>query len=220
MKTIAILGGGPSLTPADVEFLRGRCEVICINTNYQIAPWAHYLYARDYAWWATAPTTVFYPERGAWTPKANPARKSHAQLSFEMFQGQRWTGSIKAAGQFNLRHIDTRMAPGLNPIPGVINEGGPAGASSGFQATGLAITQFHATRVLLLGFDMKGGHWHGEHPEPLTNVAPAGMPPFAEAFATMVPMLKDMGVEVVNCTPGSAITCFRNSTVQAELRQG
>lgn len=220
MKTITIIGGGPSLDLADVEFVRGRCEAIVINTAYQIARWANYLYARDYAWWAARPANVFYPENGKAVAKDNPGAKSHAQLSFELFHGQRWTGSVKAAGEFGLRHINTRMAEGINPIPGVIHEGGPAGANSGFQATNLAITQFHATRVLLLGFDMRGGHWHGDHPDPLTNVAPAAMSPFARSFESMVPGLRDMGVEVVNCTPGSAITCFRNSTVQAELRKG
>lgn len=217
MNTFVIIGGGPSLTPADVEYCRGRAKVIVINTAYQIAPWANYLYARDFSWWSAIPEQVYYPEAGGWTPKDNDQRQPHYVLSHRMFQGQRWTGCRKASSEYGLLHIDTRMATGLNPIPGVIHEGGPGGANSGFQATNLAITQFHATKILLLGFDMFSGHWHGDHPSPCTNLKPNQMAPFAESFGTMGPALKDMGIEVVNCAPKSAITCFRFSTLQAEL---
>jgi hypothetical protein len=33
----------------------------------------------------------------------------------------------------------------------------------------------------------------------------------------MLPQLAKLGVEVVNCTPDSAIRCFRFSTIEAEL---
>jgi hypothetical protein len=65
--------------------------------------------------------------------------------------------------------------------------------------------------------DMRGKHWFGDHPAPLTNVAENEYPMFAQGFNTMVPDLAALGVEVINCSPISAITCFRFATVQAAL---
>lgn len=212
-----ILGGGKSLNRADVDYCRGRAKVIAINTAYQIAPWADYMYARDYDWWRATPREVFRANCAAgWTAIAN-GPNPHYVLAHQMFQGQRWTGSSKAAGEFGLLSVDTRSIGGLCAIPGVIHEGSAGGANSGHQAVNLAINQFHAKRIFLLGFDMLGGHWHGDHPAPLTNLSDSQFQPFADSFATMLKPLADLGVEVVNCAPKSRITCFRFSTIQAEL---
>ncbi len=61
-----------------------------------------------------------------------------------------------------------------------------------------------AKRVLLLGFDMHGGHYFGPHKWPLSNTPPARFEWFKAAFGAY-PL---RGVEVLNCTPGSALTCF------------
>ena len=49
--TVAILGGGPSLTIADVEAVRGRARVIAINNSYTLALFADVLYGCDAKWW-------------------------------------------------------------------------------------------------------------------------------------------------------------------------
>ena len=51
MQTVVCVGGGPSLTAADVDACRDQ-TVIAINDSYRLAPWATALYAADAAWWA------------------------------------------------------------------------------------------------------------------------------------------------------------------------
>ncbi|MBI3150079.1 MAG: hypothetical protein HYZ17_16365 [Betaproteobacteria bacterium] len=63
-------------------------------------------------------------------------------------------------------------------------------------------------RILLFGFDMRGGHWHGEHQKPLRNTTPASFERWAADMQTLAVALAQRGVAVINCTPGSALRCF------------
>lgn len=83
------------------------------------------------------------------------------------------------------------------------------GKNSGYQAINLAV-HLGAKKIILLGFDMRQGpkgedHWFGAHPY---HTAQIPYPAFREAFETIVEPLKAAGVEVLNATPGSALTCF------------
>lgn len=51
-ETIVVLGGGPSLTQADVNVCRGKAHVIAIKEAHQLAPWADVLYACDASFWS------------------------------------------------------------------------------------------------------------------------------------------------------------------------
>ena len=57
-ETVVCLASGPSLTPADVEYVRGKARVIVINTTVLLAPWADVLYACDARWWQWHHKTV------------------------------------------------------------------------------------------------------------------------------------------------------------------
>lgn len=92
---------------------------------------------------------------------------------------------------------------GFDPDPGCVRSGG----NSGYQALHLAV-HAGAARVLLCGFDMEGGHWHGDHPAGLRGTTPETYAKWRERFASLVKPLAERGVEVLNCTPGSALTCF------------
>lgn len=50
-ETFVILATGPSLTAEDVNFVRGKARVICVNDAYTLAPWADALWASDAKWW-------------------------------------------------------------------------------------------------------------------------------------------------------------------------
>lgn len=95
----------------------------------------------------------------------------------------------------------------MSSDPGVLHIGG----NSGYQSINLAVL-VGAARVVLLGYDMRhaGGkvHWHGSHPEGMNNPKEKQLAGWAEAFSTMLPDLQRLGVEVINCTPGSALKCF------------
>lgn len=91
------------------------------------------------------------------------------------------------------------------------------GSNGGYQAVNIAVLA-GAKRILLLGYDMRfaGGrsHWHAGHP---VKVDEGAYTKYARNFNTMLPVLKKRGVEVINCTPGSAITAFARGELEACL---
>jgi PKD repeat protein len=82
--------------------------------------------------------------------------------------------------------------------------GATSGSNSGLLALKVAINK-GAKRILLLGFDMRGGHFFGKHQAPLRNPDQKRFEAFKKQFADVV---IPAGVEVINCTPGSALTRF------------
>lgn len=80
------------------------------------------------------------------------------------------------------------------------------GRNGGYQAIGLAY-HLGITRILLLGYDMHGGHWFGDHPGG-HHRQPSPFNAFIRYFATIARPLEAAGVEVINCTLGSRLACF------------
>jgi hypothetical protein len=68
-----------------------------------------------------------------------------------------------------------------------------------------------ATEIILLGFNMAGGHYFGRHPEPLPNTQPSRYEFFKTQFSAWA------GPPVVNCTPGSALKCFPMGDIEDYL---
>jgi hypothetical protein len=174
--TVVCLGSGPSLTLEDVAFVRGKATVVAVNDAVRLAPWADVLYACDAKWW------FWHRADGAAAFVGPKFALENAAKKYPGVQVLRKTGET-----------------GLELDP----TGLRAGRNSGYQAINLAV-HLGASRILLLGYDMKGDHFFGPHPD-------GSRPPFAiclQRFATLVDPLRQLGVEVVNCTPGSALTCF------------
>jgi hypothetical protein len=73
------------------------------------------------------------------------------------------------------------------------------GNNSGYQGLHIAI-HTGAARVLLLGFDMKGGHFNGRPDGPLRR-------DWLPRFAALEFLMRGR-VEIINCTPQSALACF------------
>lgn len=100
--------------------------------------------------------------------------------------------------------------------PGVVGSGG----NSGFQALNLAL-QFGARRILLIGFDMHSGnglHWYGRNTgKGMRNPLDSSFARWCATFHTQGPIIKAMGVEVINASPDSAIRCFDTMSVEAAL---
>jgi hypothetical protein len=94
-----------------------------------------------------------------------------------------------------LLSFDVRLGTGLN---------------SGLQGARVA-AMLGASRILLLGFDMHGAHFFGEHPAALPKTTPSRMQEHIRQFDRW------RGPELVNCTAGSALTQFRMSTLEQEL---
>lgn len=90
-------------------------------------------------------------------------------------------------------------------------------SNSGLVALHVAICR-GATRVLLFGFDMhsrNGMHYFGPHLKN-PNPTPARFLIFMKQFLEYSKRMKS-GVEVFNCTPGSALKVFPFSTIDEAL---
>src|SRR3990172_714287 len=105
-------------------------------------------------------------------------------------------------------------AEGYDPDPTCFRTGG----NSGYAAVHIA-AQAGARRILLLGFDMRGGHWHGPHPKPLRTTPPPTFGRWIERFETLAAELEKRGVQVINCTPGSALKCFARADLVKALEK-
>lgn len=76
------------------------------------------------------------------------------------------------------------------------------GSNSGLLAMNIARDLKQAKKLVLLGFDMHGTHYFGPHPKGLNNTTPKRFKTHISQFTGFA------GAEVINCTPGSALTQF------------
>lgn len=169
--------------------VRGKCRVIAINNqgidtpdHPAMAPWADVLYGADYKWWDTY--------------------KKEA----EKFSGLKV--SIRSGPFKDVKYLEQSTLRAFDPNPSRLVTGG----NSGYQALHLAI-HFGASRILLLGYDMKMDgkkkHWFGDYPHQRLNTR-GNFQQWTNSFALLADEIKKLNppVKVLNCTPGSALTCF------------
>lgn len=93
------------------------------------------------------------------------------------------------------------------------------GMNSGYQAINLAY-HFGVSRIILLGYDMQHTegkrHWFGDHPKSLTNAD--GIHNWVKGFSLLAKDLEREGVEVINCSPTTALTCFKRAEIESLRR--
>ena len=191
-STVVCIASGPSLTPADVEAVRGKARVIAINRSVDLAPWADVLYCADAKMWR-------------WLGGA-PAFTG-LKFGLEAKQGR---FDVTKAG---VTVLGRGSVLGLSTDPTRLCRGG----HSGYQAVNLAYL-LGASRIVLLGYDMQPGprgaqHWHAEHPEPL----PLQFQRWLESFAAIVTPLQACGVQIVNASRATALTCVPRGTLADAL---
>lgn len=87
---------------------------------------------------------------------------------------------------------------GFDPDPACVRTGG----NGGYTALHI-VAHAGAARALLCGFDMHGEHWH--EPHRVKNPTRQSFERWIVRFNTVAAKLP---LEVVNCTPGSALKCF------------
>jgi len=164
------------------------CRIVT-NSTYKLANYADVLYAVDFQWW-----------------------RHNIDDVRESFMGDVWTQDVGAAERFNLNLCRGCYREGLGE--NVIHTAG----NSGHGAINLAYL-FGARRILLLGFDMREvdgrKHWHPDHPAPLVQKQQFGE--WIHKFKKTAEDAKRLGVEIINCTPGSALPWFPMSTIEQEL---
>lgn len=187
---------GPSLTPEVCATVRQRqlldgWRVIAVNDAWRPLYFSDALYACELRWW------------------------DHYATELERFQGERWTSCSTSPQVDDDKTAWASSRPWINLVDASSEEGFCLGArkihygsNSGFQAINLALV-LGATEVRMVGFDMRvvgsRSHFFGEHPEELRK--PTRYEHFVADFERGARSLPP-SVHVINCTPGSALTCF------------
>lgn len=199
-RTAVIIAGGPSLSPMQLHHIalaRGddRCRVIAVNDAVFVASYADWLHAGDLKWW-----------------------RWHVQRVGRLgFAGIKTTCSDDVPAPWVHGYLEYCGDAGFDPRPTHLK----SGRSSAYQAAAIAI---HAgcKRILLVALDMKRGpngelHWFGEHPEKNPTVNHGVQ--MAPMWDTLVPTLEERGIQVLNCSPDSALETFPKADLFSELHR-
>jgi hypothetical protein len=205
-ETVCCIASGPSLNAEQLEHVRkaqqaGRVKVIGVNTTYQAAPWLDALFACDSQWWRA------YQHDGAHGQGWRSWRKEHPNA-------ETVTQDASTYKQFGL---DTRQRGSARDGLGIGEL--HTGSNGGHAAVNLAFL-WGARRIILLGYCMKLGpngekHFHGDHPKPCVQSQLFSQ--WVRRFESTAKDLKKLGIDVVNCTPASALPWFRSGLIGTEL---
>lgn len=219
--TVVCLASGPSLTEDDVNYVRGKAVVIAVNDTIRWAPWADVIYSSDQLWWSrhhrevkklqlqshslfTRPLAVrINPKKG----QMGPTGKNHCSGCRRILapNARCWCEGIVT--------LENAGPIGLSLKPDTICYGD----NSGYAAINVAV-HLGATRILLLGYDMgpdpKGRrHFYDTHAQTITSP----FYKFRKRFATIVEPLKEVGVEVINCSRRTALDAFPTAKLRDVL---
>jgi hypothetical protein len=204
-KTAIVAGNGPSLTPGLIRIInqqKGKHRIFgCNNAIFYLDLDAHL--ACNYQWWD------FYAEQ----VKEHPCDK--------------WTPRKESAEKYPwVRYIEERWEDGLSTDKSYIC----AHHGSGPQILNIAL-HYGYERFLLIGWDMRypgkisnhqyngQRHFFGEYPSSMQHWPRTGQ------NGELTGLIKEMetikperyGIEIINCSPGSAMKCFPMSTLEEEL---
>lgn len=197
MTTVVCLATGPSLTQADVDYVRGKAQTIAVNDAWTLAPWADILYSSDRYWWAHHQGVPEFAGKKAGI-EHTPGRRDRrlAQWPLTVYR--------------NTGHGGIETAPdGLRTCAN----------NSGGAAINLA-AHLRPNLLVLLGYDMGYGasgkrHFFGDHPSGLSPQH--NFPTWRRAFGTMVEPLRELGIRVVNCSRETALDCFEQARLEDVL---
>lgn len=233
-ETVVCIGGGPSLTHRQVSnVLMADSNVIAINDAYRVAPWAAVLYASDKNWWD-------------WHKGASEFEGIKVGLRGSKdgagYQGE-WNGDdwpdVKAMahnGVDGLELLDARfLRTGANSGYQAINLAVHFGAKRiillgyDMQSIVVAISQEVKAKISEAIKDesdviksaimasvsaVRVDHWFGAHPDNITSHPFAEM---LEAFDSLKSIKQLTGVEIINCSPGSALEVFPKRDLEEAL---
>lgn len=180
-----VIGTGPSLTAEQVTIAR-QYRTFGVNKAYEFDP--DVLVGCNYQFW-----DYYWPELAG-------------------LRCHKWTTRPQLEGKYpGLNYIEERWEPGLSTDPSYIC----AHHGSGPQAVNIAL-HYGCEIILLIGWDMRHrGQRHywdgGEYPDPMRHIT-RNLGPDGELLGLIAEMEtiqpSDYGIEIYNCTPGSAMTCF------------
>ena len=190
--TVALIGAGPSLTPADVDACRGL-RVIAINRAVEWAPWADVLYACDaklWNWIGGAPT----------------------------FAGLKYGLDPDTPAAWGVSLLRNTGPLGLERDPSGVR----TGKNSGYQAINLAVhlgaTRILPARLR----HGAGRRWADAFPRAAPGRASDAVPvrPDARGVRDLVEPLAAIGVTVINCSRQTTLDVFPRQALPEDARRG
>lgn len=177
--TVICIASGSSLTQEDVDYCKDKAHVYVVNDCYKLALWADLLYGADFQWW-----------------------RYHNGVP--EFEGEKWTASHEVEAHYDVNRIDYKSGIVWSFDPSYIASGG----NSGYQIMNLA-TLDGFDKIVLLGYDMQGKHWFGDHPVSIRS--PSRYDQWIKNYEKASEIIP---AKVINCSKNSALTCFE----KADLR--
>lgn len=198
---VAVVASGPSAQKTLDDLTNDPLDlfdhILVVNSSWELLPYADALYATDSGWW-----------------------KQHKGVP--SFKGRKLTASRHTLDpSWNVERVscvDSRDARRTWLVLDGQNIG--SGGNSGFQGLNVALSLYGARRILAIGFDMctdgKKKHWHKDHTGALRNPEQWW---FDKCLATFNKQTLPPGIEVINCSPISAITAFPKMTIQQALER-
>jgi hypothetical protein len=192
-----IVAGGPSVNQQPIERLRGR-PVIAINSAIRTVPFADILYFNDARWWSC-------PDTGTSIGRDLTAG----------YRGKIYTGSAAVICD-RVTRLRKRKPPAMPEDDGQVS-----GQWSAVSAALCLMLHAGVKTAVVLGVDgtlSADGrrHNHGEpYPWPLL---PDAFERQADEFSLMAPLFAARGLEILNASPVSSLTCWRKVTLERVLQ--
>ena len=193
-KPCIIVGGGPSLADFNWNLLRGW-RVIGINRVYE----------------QFDPTIIFSMDTRflRWIMDGQYGEKAREKfIASKAYKVWLCTYNCKLPDDIFIVRVWRTYSQGFRAFPPTMREGLGHGNNSGYGALNLAVC-LRANPIYLLGFDMKHvdekTHWHEGHPVPHKTDT---VQKFMQYFQLAAIKTKEMGMEVINLNPDSALPYF------------
>ncbi|WP_269581971.1 hypothetical protein [Roseibium sp. Sym1] len=194
-----VVGGGESLSVAHCRMIgmaraTDKIRVVAINDAIYPCWFADLIYACDRQWWNTHGDLSRFPgnKLRLATPSAN--------------------GIDTNAPNIEISSITKSGTTGFDDRPGYVRTGG-----NGCYQVMNHLVHCGVRRIILVGIDMKGQHWFGDHPTGCFKTAPKYERRISE-FSELADELRKRDVDVVNCSPGTSLKCFRLGDLASELQ--
>jgi hypothetical protein len=189
-QTVVIVGGGQSLSFTQLRIVaKARMEDRCrvIAINDQVF----------WCWWAD------------WLHGCDLKFWLWHSEALIKFQGIKTTLADNVPDAWVSGFLKNTGQEGFDPHPHHVRTGG-----NGVYQMMHASIQAGAKKVVLIGVDMRGNHCHSGHPD---KIVIGNFVAMKNRFETLKPALKERGIDVVNCSPGTELEAFPKADIEAVL---
>ncbi len=198
-QTVFVIGGGPSIKHTNLKLVKDR-NVLGCNDAFRLGTWVDWIIFADKRWWVWNHEELEkWPNRDhalCLVPQLMDAREAYPWLKF-------------------VRRDEARFGLSVEQDTICWNRGCGGAAINAAYLLG-------ARRIVLLGFDMRvvenKHNWHDYHQkEERPKIYQNSMMPFLKPMSDA---MKVTGLEIVNCTPGSALNLFPERRLEEILELG